>query len=108
MPRGGRGGVEGDSDVGGVLLFKDEEQRVDEAVERGGVDTLRVADRILDQREVGAVNEGHAVEQEKAFHGVSLAGLSSRVQRLRADDSSRVCRFNIQHQRNMHGRQLAH
>jgi hypothetical protein len=27
----------------------------------------------MDQREVGAINQGHAVEQEKAVHGVSLA-----------------------------------
>ncbi len=69
MARRGRGGIEGDADVGGVLLFQDGEKRVDEAVEGGGVDAFGVPDRGLDEGEVGAVNEGHAVEQEKAVHG---------------------------------------
>ena len=72
VARSGCGGVEGDADVGGVFLFEDGEQGVDEAVERGGVDAFRVADRRLDQREMGAIDQGHAVEQEKAVHGGRL------------------------------------
>jgi hypothetical protein len=34
VPRRGRGGVEGDADVGGVFLFENRQQRVDEAVKR--------------------------------------------------------------------------
>jgi hypothetical protein len=30
---------------------------------------------------MGPVNQGHAVEQEEAFHGRSLGGLSRRVQK---------------------------
>ena len=40
VPRGGRRGIERDADVRGGLFFEDEEQGIDEPVERGGVDTL--------------------------------------------------------------------
>ena len=79
-----RGGVEGDADVARLLFFEDEQQRIDEAVKCGRVDALRVANGILDEREMGAVNQGHAVEQEKAVHGRSLRGDFPRVQQSRA------------------------
>ena len=43
--------------------------RSDEPVERGGVDALRITDRVLDESKMGPVNERHAIEQEKAGHG---------------------------------------
>ncbi len=81
VTRSGCGGVEGDADVRRVFLFEDEQQRVDESVERGGVGALGVADRVLDEREVGAIHQGHAVEEEKAFHDRSLDGHFRRVQK---------------------------
>jgi hypothetical protein len=58
--------------MGGLLLFQDGEQGVDEAVERGGVDAFGVPDGIMDKGEMGAVNQSHAIEQEKTFHGEIL------------------------------------
>ena len=69
VSRGGSGGIKRDANVGGLLLFEDGEEGVDEAVERGGVDALGVADGGLDEGEVSTVDQGHAVEQEKAVHG---------------------------------------
>jgi hypothetical protein len=40
-----------------VFLFQNGQQRVDEPVQRGRVDPLGVADRGLDQREMGAINQ---------------------------------------------------
>ena len=62
-------GIEGHSQMRRIFLFENRQQRVDESVKRRGVDALGVADRRLDQREVGAVNERHAVEQEQALGG---------------------------------------
>lgn len=68
VARGGRGGVEGDAEVGGFFFFEDGEEGVDEAVEGGGVDAFGVADGVVNEGEVGAVDQGHAVEEEEAFH----------------------------------------
>ena len=48
VARGGCGSIEGDAEVGGVFLFQDGEEGVDEAVEGGGVDAFGVADGIID------------------------------------------------------------
>jgi hypothetical protein len=80
VARSRRGGVEGDADMGGIFLFENGEQRIDEPVKRGGVDSFRVPNGGLDQREMGAIDEGHAIEQEKAVHGGRLRGGSAGVQ----------------------------
>lgn len=64
----GCGGVESHADVRGELLFEDGKEGVDEAVEGGGVDAFGVADGILDKGKVCPVDQGHAVEEEEAFH----------------------------------------
>ncbi len=68
VARGGRGRIEGDAEVRGVFLFQDGEEGVDEAVEGGGVDAFGVPDGIVDEREMRPVDQGHAVEEEEAFH----------------------------------------
>jgi hypothetical protein len=82
VARGGRGSVEGDADVGGLLLFENGQQCVDESVEGGSVDAFGVADGGLDQCKVRTINQGHAIEQEKAVHVASLASRIPRVQRM--------------------------
>ena len=68
---GGGGGVPGDGKVGGLLVLDDGEEGIGEAEEGGGVDALGVDDGVADEGEVGAVDEGHAVEEKEA---VGLVG----------------------------------
>jgi hypothetical protein len=68
VPEGRMRRVEGHGDVFGLLLLEDFLQRRDEAVHRAGVHALRVDQRPVDEGEVGAVGDGHAVNDEKAFH----------------------------------------
>ena len=67
MARGGLGSVEGHADVGGLLLLENGEERIGEAVKGRGVDALGIADGVLDQREVGPVDQGHAIEEEESW-----------------------------------------
>ena len=66
VARGGGGGVPGDGEVGGLLVLDDGEESVGEAEEGGCVDALRVHDGVADEGKVGAVDEGHSVEEEQA------------------------------------------
>ena len=74
MPGRGRFGVKGDGNVRGLLVLQDVEQGVGEDKQGRAVDALRREDGPADQREVRAINQRHAVEQEKFFlHGPRLA-----------------------------------
>ena len=75
-------GIEGDTDVGWTFLFQNGEQRIDKSVKRGGIDAFGITNGILDEGEMRPVNQGHAVEQEKAFHVASLGGRVAGVQRM--------------------------
>jgi hypothetical protein len=47
MPRRGRGGVQCDAKMRGLLIVQDVEQRVGESVKRGGVHAIAGADGVL-------------------------------------------------------------
>ena len=69
----GRRGVEGDADVGGLLVLEDVEQRLGESVERGGVHAFGREDGASNEREVRSIHQRHAVQQEQFLrHAKSL------------------------------------
>ena len=67
MARRGCGGVQSDREMRGLLILEDVEQRVGEAVERGGVQPIAGADGGFDEGKVRAVKQRHAVEKEEAL-----------------------------------------
>ena len=74
VPFGRRFGVEGDGDVRGLLIRENVQQRVGKDEQRRRIDTFRREDGAADEREVRAVNQRHAIEQEKPFlHAARLA-----------------------------------
>ena len=73
VPGGGRMGVERDGDVRGLLLAKNFQQRLREAVNRRGVHALRRENGPVRKRKVRAINQRHAIEQKKPFrHAMML------------------------------------
>ncbi len=70
VARGGRVGVEDDGEMGGRLLGQEFEERVGEAVDGRGVASGGGANRVCGKGEVGAVDEGHAVEKEESVFAV--------------------------------------
>ncbi len=78
MARSGGGGVPGDREVGGFLVLDDGEEGVGEAEEGGGVHALGIHDGIADEGKVGAVDEGHSVEEEEAV-GLGCFGHGGRI-----------------------------
>ena len=65
MPVRGCFGVERDSDVGGALVLQHVEQRVGENEQRRCVDAFGRKNGPADQREVRAIDQRHAIEQEE-------------------------------------------
>ena len=61
--------VEDDGDVIGLFVVEDLHQGGDEPVDRAGVHPFAVDQRTADEREIGAVGERHAVEEEEPFPG---------------------------------------
>ena len=104
VSRRGCRGIEGHSQMRRIFLFENRQQRVDESVKRRGVDALGVADRRLDQREVGAVNERHAVEQEQALGG----GFGHDWQCEIVCPLRSGCRLDLQHRADVPGGELSH
>ncbi len=74
VARGRRGGVEDDGEMGRGEAAEKVEQRVGEAVNRGGVAARGGADRFGREGEMGAVDERHAVEEEELAGGFGHAG----------------------------------
>ncbi len=65
-----------------IFLLQNREKRVDEPVERGRVDAFGIPDGILDQGEMGAVNQGHTVEKEETIHAARVLSPARGVQRM--------------------------
>ena len=70
MARGGRGGIEDDGEMRRLLVVHQLEQRVGEAVNRRGIAARRGADRVGGKSKMGAVNQRHAVEEEKGVFAI--------------------------------------
>ena len=94
VARGRRGGVEDDGEVRRRLLGDELEQRVGEAVDRGGVAARRGADRVGREGEMGAVNQRHAVEEEERVfavgHGLTTVAADFAARRVWARISGQI------------------
>ena len=78
VARSGGRGVPGDGEVGGFLVLDDGEKGIGEAEEGGGIHALGVHDGIADEGKVGAVDEGHAIEEKEAV-GLGCFGHGGRI-----------------------------
>ena len=68
VPRCGFFGIKGNTDVGGIVVIDDIEERVGKSHDRRGIHALGGEDGIAEEGEVGTVNKSHAVEEEKLMH----------------------------------------
>ena len=74
MPLGRCGGIKDDGEVAGLPLIDDVDEGGGKPEDGGGIETSGGMDGAVDQGEVGAVGEGHAIEQVQCIHKLGSVG----------------------------------
>ena len=68
MPVRRRLGVEGDGDMGRLLVLEDIEQSLGKPVKRRGVHAFGRKNRAADESEVSPIDQRHPIQQEQLLH----------------------------------------
>ena len=79
VPEGRRGRVEEDGQVVGLMPSEQLDQGVGKAEDRAGVFALGIDQGVVDEREVGPIGNGHAVDEEDACSHEILVPVSRQV-----------------------------
>ena len=82
VPLRRRLGVEGDGEMGRLLVLEDVEQRLGKPVERGGVHAFGRENGAADEREVRPIDQRHPIQQKQFLHHKQKVADSAQIARI--------------------------